>query len=48
VTGVAAPRGPWTNCTALASSLNADAHRFVEPERASPAAKIDLGYPSRT
>ena len=33
-------RRRWTNCTAIAPSPTAVAHRFVDPERTSPAAKI--------
>src|SRR5262249_49990791 len=32
-------RWPWTNWTAIAPSPTAVAHRFVDPERTSPAAK---------
>src|SRR5262245_28244845 len=31
-------RYAWTNCTAIAPSPTAVAHRFVDPERTSPAA----------
>src|SRR3954463_7780546 len=34
------PRCAWTSCTAIAPSPTAVAHRFVEPERTSPAAKM--------